>query len=289
MSELSVNKEKSISLKIRRLNRREKTLLVIVICALILSLVLIGEFVLSNNNLLTNLQEKYISPTLTHPFGTDWLGRDMFTRTIKGLALSIKVGILASSLSVIIALILGLMSATMGKAVDAFIGWLIDLCMGLPHLVLILLISFSLGGGMKGVIVGVSLTHWPTLTRIIRAEIMQLMTCEYIHISRNLGKSKFWIAKNHILPHLIPQIFVGFILLFPHAILHESAISFLGFGLSAHKPAIGIILSESMKYLSTGMCWLALFPGLCLLIIVRTFDIMGENINMLINPNRAHE
>src|SRR5690625_7898720 len=89
--------------------------------------------------------------------------------------------------------------------------------------------------------------------------MLHIKKAEYVQISRKLGKSRFWIARHHLLPHLIPQLVVGFILLFPHAILHEAAITFLGFGLSAEQPAIGVILSESMKYLLIRLLWLALF------------------------------
>ena len=138
-------------------------------------------------------------------------------------------------------------------------------------------------------VIGVALTHWPTLARIIRAEVLQLRSADYVQISRKLGKSRWWIATKHILPHVIPQFLVGLILLFPHAILHEASITFLGFGLSPHQPAIGIILSESMRYLSVGMWWLAFFPGLSLLIIIRTFDVLGENLKLLIDPYNAQE
>ena len=164
-----------------------------------------------------------------------------------------------------------------------------DLFLSVPHLVTLILIAFALGGGLKGVVVGVALTHWPNLTRIIRAEVMQLRSADYVQISRRLGKSRWWIATRHMLPHLIPQLAVGLLLLFPHAILHEAAVTFIGLGLSPHEPAIGIILSESMRYLSTGMWWLAFFPGLSLLVLVRLFDVIGENLRRLSDPRRAYE
>ena len=104
-----------------------------------------------------------------------------------------------------------------------------------------------------------------------------------------MGKTSWYVATKHILPHIVPQLLIGYLLLFPHAILHEAAITFLGFGLSPHKPAIGIILSESMMYLSTGMWWLAFFPGLALIIVVKLFDVIGENLKMLYDPSSAHE
>ncbi len=272
-----------------KLNRRQSTIFVIAVTLIFIIAVIVSGYLIDERKLETNLNNKNMPPTLSNPFGTDWLGRDMLTRTIKGLNLSIRVGIIAASISAIISLLIGICAATMGKYVDSVITWLIDLFLGVPHLVIIILIAFMLGGGLKGVITGIAITHWPSLARIIRAEIMQLRSMDYIAISKKLGKSNIWITINHIIPHVAPQFFVGLLLLFPHAILHEAAISFLGFGLSPHQPAIGIILSESMRYLSAGRWWMAFFPGLSLLILVRAFDIIGNNLLLMYEPHRAHE
>jgi len=270
-------------------NRRQRTLVFTSIAAFFLGSILVGSALMGDDRIATSLLERNLLPSLAHPFGTDWLGRDMFVRTIKGLSLSIRVGLLAAGSSVLIALLLGMAAATMGRYVDAFVSWLIDLFLGVPHLVALILISFTLGGGAKGVIIGVALTHWTSLARVIRAEILQLRTAHYISASRNFGKSRWWVATRHMLPHILPQLFVGLILVFPHAILHEASITFLGFGLSPHQPAIGIILSESMKYLSQGMWWLAVFPGLVLVAIVRAFDVIGENLRLMIDPYSAQD
>lgn len=290
MSELTSNITSKINIpSFLKPNRRQHTLIMISLSSFVLIGIILASVILSNERIETHFDLKNLGPSLSHPFGTDWLGRDMFTRTVKGLSLSIYVGIIASAVSVAVALILGLCAATMGKAVDSAITWMVDLFQGMPHLVALILIAFTVGGGAKGVIIGVALTHWTSLTRVIRAEILQLRTAQYVQISRHMGKSRWWIAVHHMLPHLVPQFLVGFVLLFPHAILHEASITFLGFGLSPHKPAIGVILSESMKYLSTGMWWLAFFPGISLLIIVRSFDIIGENLRLLIDPHNANE
>ena len=270
------------------LNRRQYTLATTMLVGLLLLSVILGGIFLSNDRIATNLEARNQAPSINNPFGTDWLGRDMFTRTIKGLTLSIGVGLLAAAISTVIALILGISAATMGSVMDTIITWLVDLFLSIPHLVSLILIAVALGGGMKGVVIGVALTHWPSLTRVIRGEVLQLRSTEFVQISRRMGRSRWWIATQHILPHLIPQLLVGLILLFSHAILHEASITFLGFGLSPHQPAIGIILSEAMRYLSTGMWWLAFFPGLSLLIIVRLFDVLGDNLRLLIDPHKAH-
>jgi peptide/nickel transport system permease protein len=270
------------------LNLRQKTLLIIGFTSLLLLAIVISSIFINEESLQTNFGSKNLNPSPEHPFGTDWMGRDMFIRTLKGLGLSILIGAFASTISTVLAIILGLLSSA-GKTADSFVSWLVDLFLSIPHLLLIILISIGLGGGATGVIVGVALSHWTSLTRVVRAEIKQLKTQEYIQISRSLGKSRWWIATKHILPHLLPQIFLGTILMFPHAILHEASVTFLGFGLSPHEPAIGIILSESMKYLSAGYWWLAFFPGLSLLIVVLTFDMIGDNLGKMIDPKSAHE
>lgn len=135
-----------------------------------------------------NYAAKRLSPSLVHLFGTDQLGRDMFYRTISGLSLSIQIGLLSAVLSSFIALVLGSMSAIYGGKVDYIINYLVDLCMGVPHLILLILISIACNGGAIGVITGVALTHWPALTRVVRAEVMQVRSAKYVQLSRHMGK-----------------------------------------------------------------------------------------------------
>ncbi|GGW26352.1 ABC transporter permease [Arenibacter certesii] len=269
-------------------NRRKRALMTSVIAIILLMVLVVSGFFIGTDGLAVNFDASNSAPSLTHPFGTDWLGRDMFVRTVKGLTLSFWVGLLAAFISALIALLLSLL-LVLNKTLDSLVTGLIDLFLGLPHMVTLILISFMLGGGLKGVIIALALTHWPRLARLLRAEIMQIKNTEYITVSRNMGKSWFWIARHHILPHLIPQLIIGFILTFPHAILHEASITFLGFGLSSEQPAIGVILSESMGYLSSGMWWLALFPGLMLLLMVAVFDSLGRNLRNILDPFKGQK
>lgn len=267
---------------------REKTILSLIIFAVFFITILVAGSMIDPEKFSIDLINKNQSPSIMHIFGTDWIGRDMFFRTLKGLSISMKIGVLSSIISGIIAVILGIIGPTCGKRVDAVITWFIDLVLSVPHTLIIILISMAAGGGLKGIVLGVSLTHWTSLTRVIRAEVMQIKEAEYTKIARNFGKSSFYIAKNHILPHIIPQLLVGIVLIFPHAILHESSVTFLGFGLQSHEPAIGIILSESMKYLTSGKWWLAFFPGLSLVLVSIMVDNMGKRIGKLIDPKTAY-
>ncbi|SFS70108.1 ABC transporter permease [Paenibacillus sp. 453mf] len=267
----------------RSLNTRGKNLIQILISAGFLAAILLLGSLLPEQAAHTSLSERNLVPGAGHFFGTDWLGRDMFNRTLKGLAYSIQVGLTAAVCSSLIALLVGLLAAA-GRRMDQALSWFIDLFMSVPHLVSLILIAFAFGGGAKGVIVAIACTHWPQLARVIRADMLQLQSADYIQVSRRLGKSRGYVALHHMLPHLVPQLLVGLLLVFPHAILHEAAITFLGLGLSPQQPAIGIILSESMKYLSAGMWWLAFFPGLALTLTVLAFDTLGHGIRSYSDP-----
>ncbi|MBR4138551.1 MAG: ABC transporter permease [Lachnospiraceae bacterium] len=273
----------------KKLNGRILTLILFVFAVAFLSAITVAGTVYAEDAMVVDFARKNLSPCGAYIFGTDWMGRDMFLRTLTGLSMSIKIGLLAAGVSSIIAFILGTMAATMGKKVDSVITWVIDLVMGIPHILLLILISYAFGKGFKGVVIGVALTHWTSLARLIRGEVLQLKEATYIKVAEKLGKSKFEIAWKHMVPHLLPQFLVGLILLFPHAILHEASITFLGFGLSPEQPAIGIILEESMTHLAMGRWWLAVFPGLLLVFTVVLFDVAGGSLRKLLDPASAHK
>lgn len=268
------------------LNNRVVTLILAAIGALCVGGVALGSWLLGNHGIDADFSARLVGPSLAHWFGTDQLGHDMLARTIHGLNVSLWVGLIAASISVLIATALAIFATTCGRLADALVAFLVDAAMGLPHFVLLILISFSLGGGTSAVVIAVAVTHWPRLTRILRAEILQLRHADFILAARQMGKSWLNIGLNHFLPHIWPQMLVGLILLFPHAILHEAGLTFIGFGLEPSKPAIGVLLSDSMRYLMGGKWWLGLFPGLGLLLIVLCFDAIGNGLRLLADPRQ---
>lgn len=273
----------------KRINRRKSTLFFLAVASAALMAVTVSGILLEGRAMETDFARKNMTPCLSFLFGTDWMGRDMLARTLAGLSLSIRIGLLTAAVSAAVALILGVASATMGSRVDSVISWCIDLVMGIPHILLVMLISIAFGRGFTGVVAGVALSHWTSLARVIRGEVLQLRQAPYILVAGKLGVSRFQIVRRHLLPHLLPQFLTGLILLFPHAILHEASVTFLGFGLSSEQPAIGVILSESMRYLTTGRWWLALFPGLALVMVVLLFALLGERLRRLLDPASVHQ
>ena len=273
----------------KKLNHRTKAILFALLLAAVFGVIYACGMMISEDMVLGSFMDAKQPPSMEHLFGTDALGRDLFLRTLKGLSVSITVGLVASVISAVIAVLVGIAAATGSKFVDGLINWVIDLFMGVPHTILIILISFAMGRGLKGLLIGIAATHWCSLARLIRGEVLQLRSQTYVAVSRKLGKSSGWILIHHLLPHLVPQFFVGLVLMFPHAILHEAAISFLGFGLPPDQSAIGIILSESMRYLSTGMWWTAVLPGLTLVLIVLLVDKFGDYLRMILDPYSAQD
>ena len=269
------------------MNKRRMTIaLSATLCAITLGLLVAG-LTMPEEWYAANYEVKSLVPSPEHLFGTDFFGHDMFYRSIRGMSFSLIIGFFAAFASGLVALLLGAVSAVYGSWVDKAVLWFADLFMAIPHIVLLILISFALGGGIVGVTVAVAATHWPSLTRLIRAEVLRIRTSQYVFASRSMGKSGLWIAMHHVIPNVMPQFIVGTILLFPHAILHEAALTFLGFGLPLDSPAIGAILSESMKYIATGAWWLAFFPGLMMVIIVLLAYAIGDNVKALIDPRTA--
>ena len=276
-------------LKHSKVGTREKAIYLTCMFTAVILIACIAGYFVPDKAIMTDLSNINEAPSAKHIFGTDWVGRDMFLRTVKGLSLSIKVGLICSITSSLVAVVLGIIGPIWGGVVDEVISWMVDLIMSIPHTILVILISIACGGGFKGIVVGVSITHWNSLTRVIRAEVLQTMESEYVKVANKFGKSKLNVCVNHLVPHIIPQLVVGTVLIFPHAIIHESSLTFLGFGLPPHEPAIGVILAESMKYLTSGQWWLAVFPGATLVVLSIVVSAVGHSLQKIIDPATAYK
>ena len=155
-------------------NRRTQLLLLTGLILLVLLVAFLAGRLIPDSAVAADFAQAKEPPSWSHPFGTDHLGRDLFLRTLKGLSTSLTVGICASAISAVAAVLIGIAAATGSRAMDSFINWLIDLVMGVPHTVLVILISFACGRGLKGLLIGVAATHWTSLARLIRGEVLQL-------------------------------------------------------------------------------------------------------------------
>lgn len=270
----------------RRMRGRTRAVVVTVATTAVIVTLLVAGVATGPGTYSVDFTARNLPPASDHPFGTDWMGRDMLHRTVEGLSLSIVVGGVAAALSSVLAVLLGVLASVNHRA-DRVILWCIDLFQGIPHLIVMIFVSILIGRGVTGVMLAVALTHWPPLTRVIRAQMLTLRNRPYVSAARALGIGRVRVAVTHLLPHVVPQVVVGSVLMFPHAILHEASLTFLGFGVPPEQPAIGVILSESMRYLSTGTWWLAVIPGTCLVLLVLLFDALGHAVERTLRPATA--
>ncbi|WP_062436858.1 ABC transporter permease [Herbidospora daliensis] len=272
----------------RRPRGRRDLLVSLAVVVVVVACVVAGGLLLDPAQIRPNAGPPSSPPGLRHLFGTDHLGRDMFTRTVHGLGLSLAIGVLTAAVGTVISAVLGVCAALFGRWVDGLISWIIDLAIGIPHLIFMILLAFVVGGGVPGIVLGIALTHWMSLALLVRADVRQIRGAEFLLVSRGLGRSPLFIAWRQVTPLILPQLLVGFVLMFPHVILHEAALTFLGFGFSPQTPAIGILLSEGMPHISSGMWWLAVFPGVTLLLVVLAVARLGDRIRTVLDPATAH-
>lgn len=280
---MSDTTELTLALPARRRFPRRRARQHGLVAVALLAAVLAGAALLPGDALSVNAAARALPPLPAHPMGTDLLGRDIAARTLAALAQSLQVGLLAAGASTLVAVCLGL-AATFGRIADHAVGVLTELALGLPHFVLLIMIAFATGGGTTGVVVAVALTHWPRLARVLRHEAQTVAASEYVAISRALGRSRLWVARHHLAPQLLPQIVAGFIVIFPHAILHEAGLSFIGLGIEPHLPSIGVMLAESLREIMAGHWWVAAAPGLGLMLVALVFERFGEALRQLSDP-----
>ena len=170
----------------RSWNRRQRALGLLLFTAVLLLAVTVSGALLTDRATAADFSRTNLAPGPDGLFGTDWLGRDMLSRTLAGLSLSIRIGALTACVSAVIALALGV-AAALSRWADAVLSWLIDLFLGIPHILLVMLISLACGRGFLGVVAGVSLSHWPSLARLVREEVLQLRQAPYLLAAEKLG------------------------------------------------------------------------------------------------------
>lgn len=249
--------------------------------SLLLLLILMGYGLsVSDVDISMDLLARRQAPSAEFWFGTDSLGRDLWLRCFQGMNTSLQIGLTAAFCSGFLALLTASL-CTVNTTFDYLIRGLIDSLLALPHLLLLVLICFTLGGGKQGVTLAVALTHWPRLALILRSEIVRIRETDFVMLSHRLGNSSVYRWRHHLLPLLLPQWVVGTLLMFAHAVLHSAALSFLGFGLAPHDPSLGLLLADALRYLSSGAWWLAFFPGLILVGLVLVFDQFARALQQL--------
>ncbi|WAP51096.1 ABC transporter permease [Arthrobacter sp. ATA002] len=226
----------------------------------------------------TDFSAARLPPSSAHLFGTDHAGRDLFVRLASGLRVSLLIAALCAVLAMVLGMLVGSVSAAVGGRTDRIIMRIIDAVNAVPHLLLGVVIVAMFRGSVIAIIASIALTHWTQVARIVRAEALSVRGLEYVEASYLLGATRAQVLRRHFLPAALGQGMVATVMLLPHAIWHESTLSFLGLGLSPDRASLGTLLQEAQAEVLLGGWWALVFPALLLLCTTLAIAACGSGL-----------
>ncbi len=228
------------------------------------------------------------SPSSENWMGTDQLGRDIMSRVIYGIRISLIVGVIGRCLTMIIGMTFGVIAGYFGGWIDMLLMRITDIFLSFPVILLAMLITMVLGPSLFTVCIALVVVGWPDVARLIRGQAMTLKNKDYVKSSKTLGASNFWIILRHIIPNCLPLIIVSFSMGIPGAIMYESGLSFFGFGIQPPIPSLGSMIADARGYMT--ICpWYILYPGLALILIVVCFNILGDGLSDALDPHAKNK
>lgn len=228
-------------------------------------------------------------PSWAHPFGTDQQGRDLFGRVAAGVRISLLIAASCAILSAVIGTLVGVFAALAGGWVDRIAMRVVDAANAVPHLLLGIIIVALYRGSVIAIVASIALTHWTQVARIVRGEVLTLREREFVDAAISAGASRWAVARWHLLPAVVPQAVLSAVLLLPHAVWHESALSFLGLGMPPHRASLGTLLDESRDALLLGSWWTLVFPALLLVLATLAVAACGGAWRDRLIPRRHSE
>lgn len=244
---------------------------------------IIGPFLTPFTYYETHLHLKNQSPSPEFWFGTDELGRDLFTRLWWGARISLLVGLVASGIDLIIGVLYGSIAATSGGKVEEFMMRLADILYSIPYLLVVILLMVVIGSGISTIIIALTLTGWISMARIVRGQILQLKELDFIKAAQSLGASRFRILARHLIPNAIGSILVTVTLTIPTAIFAEAFLSFLGLGVQAPIASWGTMANDGLPALRY-YPWRLFFPAGFICMTMLSFNLLGDGLRDAFDP-----
>lgn len=227
---------------------------------------------------------RMVHPSAKFLFGTDELGRDVFSRTVFGTRVALWVAFLGAIIQLVLGVTIGMICGFFGKWIDRSFSFLTDLTWCIPGTILALAVVTILGKGLTNTVIAISLVSWASYARPVRAKTMSLKTMAFIETGRTFGESSMSLMFRYIFPNVVPSLIVMVSMNLPGTIMSTTTLSFLGLGSQAPSPDWGLALSKGMQYISRTP-WLSVFPGLALVYTTLGFNLLGEGLRDILDPH----
>jgi oligopeptide transport system permease protein len=259
------------------------TLIGSIILLILIIMAIIGPYLNSYTYYETHLELKNLPPSSQFWFGSDELGRDIFTRIWFGARISLTIGICAALIDVIIGMIFGATSALLGKTIDELMMRICDILATIPYLLTVILLMVFIGPGMLTILLALTLTGWINMARIVRAQILSLKKMPFVDAAKVMGASKFRIIFKHLLPNCIGSIITTLTISIPLAIFTESFLSFLGLGIQAPISSWGVMVNDGL-YALQYYPWRLFFPSFMICLTILAFNLIGDSIQDIFDP-----
>jgi len=277
---------KDLKLTFYLLNRNKLTQASLIIVFILLLLAIISPWIVPYPQHATggvNPQDKLLPPSWGYPFGTDELGRDIFSRVLYGTRISLRTAVLAVGLALLIGVPLGAIAGAVGGAVDEVIMRITDIFLGFPPLLLAILIAAFLGPNLTNAMLAIAIAWWPWYTRLIRGQAVSMRERQFVRAARAIGTPTYKIVFSHILPNVIAPVIVQASMDLGGVILTAASLSFLGLGAQPPTPEWGLMVSTSRNYFLNAW-WYSIFPGLAIFITVLVFNLLGDGLREVLDP-----
>jgi len=223
-------------------------------------------------------------PSAQHWFGTDYYGRDIFSRIVYGARISLQIGIASTIISVSIGIVMGAIAGYYGGVVDDIISWLINVTFAFPFLLFVLALVAYLPPSLIIMYAAIGIVNWASIARVVRGQVLSVKEKEYVEAAIALGGKDFRIIFMHILPNVLAPVIVQATLGMGNIIMLESALSFLGFGVQPPEPSWGYMINMGRQYLLVGKWWWSVFPGLAIMSLVLGFNLLGDGLRDALDP-----
>ena len=223
---------------------------------------------------------------MTYWLGTDDQGRDMLSAILHGLRISLMVGLSAVVLATIIGSLVGLVAAYFGSWVDTVLMRIVDFILGFPTMLVALVLLAIMGRGVDKVVIAIVLVQWAHYARIMRGRALQERKKEYIEAAKNLGFPAWRIMTRHLLPNCMGPVMVFATIQIANAIVLEATLSFLGVGVPITEPSLGLLIANGFQYLMSGDYWISMFPGLALLALILSINLIGDRLREALDPRK---